>query len=65
VVTRTPKPVVSDFYVHLTFNVNQTQSVNIPSSKTGFQLQELLMPDFFSVSEDEAEGEKSQRSRNK
>lgn len=57
-VTRIPKPVVSVVYVHLLFYVNQMQSTITLPQKTGFQLQELLMPDLSLVSEDEAEGEK-------
>lgn len=60
-VTRIPKPVVSVVYVHLLFDVNQMQSTITLPQKTGFQLQELLMPDLSLVSEDEAEGEKKKK----
>lgn len=60
-VTRIPKPVVSVVYVHLLFYVNQMQSTITLPQKTGFQLQELLMPDLSLVSEDEAEGEKKKK----
>lgn len=53
-----PKPVVSDFYMQLVFNVNQMQSIISLLSEKVFQLQEFLMPGLSSISEDEAEGEK-------